>query len=62
MLLLAWLQMNFVVKVQGLLLDEGPDIDTEKDRRVKEQVKWLSCKFFLVGGKTTMIINDDFLC
>ena len=58
MLLRAWLQIYFIVKVQGLLLDKGPDIDTEKDR----QVKRLSCDFFLVGGKTTMIINDDFLC
>ena len=61
MLLLEWLQLYFIIKVQGLLLDKGPDIDTEKDRRVKEQVKWLSCNFLLVGGKTTMIINNDFL-
>ena len=61
MLLFAWLQMYFIVKVQGLLLDKGPDSNMEKDRQVKEQVKWLSCEFFLVGGKTTMIIDDDFL-
>ena len=59
MLLLAWLQMYFIVKVQGQLLDKEPDIDTEKDRRVKKQVKRLSCDFFLVGGKTSMIIDDD---
>ena len=64
MLLLAWLQMYFIIKVQGLLLDKGPDIDTEKDRQVKKQVKRLSCDFFLAGGKTTMIIGDDlfFFC
>ena len=59
MLLLAWLQMYFIIKVQGLLLDKGPDIDTEKDRRVKKQVKQLSCNFFLVGEKTTMINNIE---
>ena len=55
MLFLAWLQMYFIVKVQGLLLDKGLDINTEKDRQVKE----LSCNSFLVGGKTTMNIDDD---
>ena len=51
MLLLAWLQMYFIVKVQGQLLDKDPDIDTEKDRRVKEQVKQLSCDFFWLVEK-----------
>ena len=59
MLHLTWLQMYFIVKVQGLLLDKGLHINTEKDRQVKGQLKWLSCDFFLVGGKTTMIIDDD---
>ena len=58
MLLLAWLQMYFIIKVQGLLLDKGPDIDTEKDR----QVKRLSCDFFLAGGKTMIIGDDLFFC
>ena len=57
MLHLTWLQMYFIVKVQGLLLDKGLHINTEKDRQVKGQLKWLSCDFFLVGGKTTMIIS-----
>ena len=59
MLLFAWLQMYFIFKVQGLLLDKGLDINKEKDRRVKELVKQLSYNFFLVCRKTTMIIDND---
>ena len=57
MLLLAWLQMYFIIKMQGLLLDKGPDIDTEKDRRVTEQVKRLSCDSGWL--KNNMIIDHD---
>ena len=51
--------MYFDVKGQELKLDKRKKINTEKDKWVKEQVKQLFCDCFLVGGRTTKIINDE---